>query len=119
MLLLVEPYADLREGILQQLFSGDTPQKTISDRFFYAIAEHIHYKKDLFIDMLKPSQAQLEEKTTREAPCKSCKEFMCVLQCWRGDSGTYQSLHEGDTGPVQCVCWKEPSGEFHVQLKHY
>ena len=94
MLLLVEPYAELTEGILQQLFSGDTPQKTISDRFFYAIAEHIHYKKDLFIDMLKPSQAQLEEKTTREAPCKSCKEFMCVLQCWRGDSGTYQSLRE-------------------------
>ena len=28
----------------------------------------------------------------------------------------YLPFFEGDTGPVQCVCWKEPSGEFYVLL---
>ena len=89
--LLVEPYAHLNEDILQELFSEET--ETISDRFIYSIAECIHYKKDLFTDILKPSLAQLDEKI-RQAPPGRCKEFVCVLQCWRGDSGTYQSLRE-------------------------
>ena len=91
-LLFVEPYANLKADILQEVFIGET--KVVSDRFLYAIAELIYYKKDLFIDMLKPSRAQLEEKIVREAPGGQCKEFLCVLQCWRGDSGTYQSLRE-------------------------
>ena len=91
-LLLVESYANLKSDILQQLLLGET--KMISDRFFYAIAELNYHQKDVFIDMLKPSLAQLEEKIVREAPGGQCKEFLCVLQCWRGDSGTYQSLRE-------------------------
>ena len=89
--LLVEPYAHLREDILQKLFSGET--ETIPDRFIYSIAECILHKKDLFTDILKPSLAHLDEKT-RQAPPGRCEEFVCVLQCWRGDIGTYQSLRE-------------------------
>ena len=88
--LLFEPYANLNVNILQQLFSDET--KVVSDKFLYTVAEHIHYKKDFFRDMLKPSHAQLEEKINKEAPDGQCKQFMCMLQCWRGDSGTYQSL---------------------------
>ena len=92
-LLFVEPYANLKADILQEVFIGET--KVVSDRFLYAIAELIYYKKDLFIDMLKPSRAQLEEKIVREAPGGHiAKSSVCVLQCWRGDSGTYQSLRE-------------------------
>ena len=90
-LLLVEPYANLKADILQQLFNGET--KMVSDKFLYAIAELIDYKKGLFIDMLKPSRAQLADKI-RQALGGDIEEFVCVLQCWRGDSGTYQSLRE-------------------------
>ena len=91
-LLLVEPYANLKSDILQQLFIGET-KKMVSDKFLYEIAELIYYKKDLFIDMLKPSRAQLADKI-RQALGGDIEEFVCVLQCWRGDSGTYQSLRE-------------------------
>ena len=90
-LLVVEPYANLKAGILQQLFNGET--KVVSDKFLYAIAELIDYKKGLFIDMLKLSRAQLADKI-RQALGGDIEEFVCVLQCWRGDSGTYQSLRE-------------------------
>ena len=90
-LLLVEPYANLNADILQQLFNGGT--KVVSDKFLYAIAELIDYKKGLFIDMLKPSRAQLADKI-RQALGGDIEEFVCVLQSWRGDSGTYQSLRE-------------------------
>ena len=91
-LLLIEPYAYLRESILQEIFIGDT-EKVVSDKFLYDIAEHMYDKKDLFIDMLKPSRAQLADKI-RQALGGDIEEFVCVLQCWRGDSGTYQSLRE-------------------------
>ena len=91
-LLLVEPYANLKADILRQLFIGET-KKVVSDRFFYEVAEHIYDKKDLFIDMLKLSRAQLADKI-RQALGGDIEEFVCVLQCWRGDSGTYQSLRE-------------------------
>ena len=91
-LLLVEPYADLKADIIRQLFIGET-KKVVSDRFLYEVAEHIYDKKDLFIDMLKPSRAQLADKI-RQALGGDIEEFVCVLQCWRGDSGTYQSLRE-------------------------
>ena len=90
-LLLVEPYANLKADILQQLFNEET--KVVSDKFLYAIAELIDYKKGLFIYMLKPSRAQLADKI-RQALGGDIEEFVCVLQCWRGDSGTYQSLRE-------------------------
>ena len=90
--LLVEPYANLKADILQQLFIGET-KKVVSDKFLYEVAEHIYNKKNLFIDMLKPSRAQLADKI-RQALGGDIEEFVCVLQCWRGDSGTYQSLRE-------------------------
>ena len=91
-LLLVEPYANLGVDILQQLFSGET--NVISDKQLRDIAEQIHYKKDIFVAMLKVIKGQLEERISREAPFGEISEFVCVLQCWRGDSGTYQSLRE-------------------------
>ena len=91
-LLLVEPYANLKADILRQVFIGET-KEMVSDKFLYEITELIYYKKDLFIDMLKPSRAQLADKI-RQALGGDIEEFVCVLQCWRGDSGTYQSLRE-------------------------
>ena len=91
-LLRFEPYANLKADILRQLFIGET-KEMVSDKFLYEIAELIYYKKDLFIDMLKLSRAQLADKI-RQALGGDIEEFVCVLQCWRGDSGTYQSLRE-------------------------
>ena len=91
-ILLVEPYAHLNEDILQKLFSGETEK--IPDSFFYRIAVRIYNKEDQYNHMLKLDRAHLEEKFLHDAPAGQCNKFMCVLQCWRGDSGTYQSLRE-------------------------
>ena len=91
-ILFVEPYANLKADILQQLFMGET-KKLVSVSFLYRIAELIYFKKDHFIDMLKTSRAHLADKI-RKALGGDIEEFVCVLQCWRGDSGTYQSLRE-------------------------
>ena len=94
-LLLVEPYANLKADILQRLFSEET-KKVVSNREFYSIAECIHYKKAIFLSILKVSQGQLENMIGREPPFSEFKAFYCLLQCWREDSAshTYQSLRE-------------------------
>ena len=93
-LLLFEPYANLRRSILQQIFIGAREsKKVVSDKFLYTVAELIDYKKNYFIETLKPSRAQLADKI-RQALGSDIEEFVCVLQCWRGDSGTYESLRE-------------------------
>ena len=89
--LLFEPYAHLGKDILNKLFSGETV--TITDRFIYTVADRIYKKKERFISMLRLSRAQLADKI-RQALGGDIEEFVCVLQCWRGDSGTYQSLRE-------------------------
>ena len=91
-ILFVEPYAHLGEDILQNLFSKG--METIPDKILYSIAASIYNKEDQYIHMLKLNRAQLEEKVIQEAPAGPCNKFMCVLQCWRGDSGTYESLRE-------------------------
>ena len=92
-ILLFEPYAKLGATILQELFSDKTSHLLLSDRIIYMIAEQIYDQKENYIKVLKPSQSQLDEKI-RQAPPGRCEEFVCVLQCWRGDSGTCQSLRE-------------------------
>ena len=92
-LLLFEPYTKLGASVLQKLFSDENAKQVVSDRFLYSIAEQIYDQKEHYISMLRPSRAQLAEKI-RQAPPGRCEEFVCVLQCWRGDSGTYQSLRE-------------------------
>ena len=90
-LLFFEPYADIDADILKLLFSGEA--KVVSDKFLYGVADRIYHKKDLFALMLKVSHSQVTERI-RQAPPGRCEEFVCVLQCWRGDSGTFQSLRE-------------------------
>ena len=92
-LLLVEPYANLRINILQQLFSGETIE-VVSDKWFHEITECIHCKKDVFLAMLNVSQGRLENMVATQSSVSEFKTFFCMLQCWRGDSGTYQSLRE-------------------------
>ena len=99
-LLLVEPYANLKADILQQLFNGGT--KVVSDKFLYAIAELIDYKKGLFIDMLKPSRAQLADKI-RQALGGDIEEFVCVLQSWRGDSGCEPTGDVPNLNELSCI----------------
>ena len=89
-LLLVEPYTNLGVNILQQLFDRKT--EVVSDSFLYTIAELIPYERDSLIKMLKVSRIQLDHLMMQNG--SSSIDLMCVLQCWRGDSGTYQSLRE-------------------------
>ena len=112
-LLLFEPYANLRADNLQQLFSKEA--NDVSDKFLYAIAEQIYKKKELFIEMLIHSRGQLEEKIANDAPSGQCKEFLCVLQCWRGDSGTYQSLSE-TLDRFSVFAGRNPLVSFHALL---
>ena len=95
--LLFEPYANLNSDILQDLFSGK--QEPLKDKLIEDIAERIHVKKDSFIKILNPfRQSQLGERTRHTlgagASSDPCGEFVCVIQCWMGDSGTYQSFQK-------------------------
>ena len=93
-LLLVEPYTNLNENVLQELFSGEA--KVVSDRFLYSVAECVHdkNKKDILLTMLNVSQGRLEDMIALQPPISKFKTYFLLLQCWRGDSGTYQSLRE-------------------------
>ena len=91
-LLLFEPYANLGVNILQQLFDRKTEVHVVSDSFLCTIAELIPNEKDSLIEMLKVSRIRLDHLMIQNG--SSSIDLMCVLQCWRGDSGTYQSLRE-------------------------
>ena len=86
-----EPYAELGAEILRELFSSSNTKLAISDNFLNSIACHTHEKEHLFTKILRPSSPVQPKHETVESSVGSC---LSVLQSWRGDSGTYQSLRE-------------------------
>ena len=74
-LLLVEPYANLKADILQQLFNGET--KVVSDKFLSAIAELIDYKK--CVHRTRPYSMLTPSPTSRD-PHGPAREFLDIFQ---------------------------------------
>ena len=111
-LLYFEPYAQLGERILHELFSEEKPHrdKEVSDEFLYRIADQVHKKKEMFVELFNPPATMLHERI-REAPSGPTHEIARVFQLWRDRSdGTYQCLRKeldqfsvfGGRNPLTC-----------------
>ena len=111
-LLYFEPYAQLGERILHELFSEEKPHcdKQVTDEFLYRIADQVHKKKEMFIELFKSPATMLHERI-REAPPGPTHEIARVFQLWRDRSdGTYQCLRKeldqfsvfGGRNPLTC-----------------
>ena len=111
-LLYFEPYAQLGERILHELFSEENPHcdKEVTDEFLYRIADQVHKKKEMFVELFKPPATMLHERI-REAPPGPTHEIARVFQLWRDRSeGTYQCLRKeldqfsvfGGRNPLTC-----------------
>ena len=93
-LLYYEPYAHLKESILQTLFEKPPNcEKEVSDSFLYEMADCIHTKMDYFVKMLKP-QASMLQNMIDQAPPGSTHAIVRLFQLWRlrSSKGSYQCL---------------------------
>ena len=95
-LLRFEPYADVGEHLLHQLFHEQNPQglDTIPDEYFLHLSDCIHHKLDNFIKLFETSSTQLNWRLEHR-PSGTPLEMVEVLQMWReqhGSKGTYQTL---------------------------
>ena len=95
-LLYFEPYANLGENILRELFDDGNPnyQKVVSNDFLYRIADRVHQKKDTFIQLFNLPTTLLHDRMCRAADGPTHK-FVEVLKLWRDcmcNEGSYQSL---------------------------
>jgi len=95
-LLRFEPYADVGEHLLRQLFHELNPQglDTIPDEYFLHLSDRIYHKLDNFIKLFETSFTQLNWRL-EQRPSGSPHEMVEVLQMWReqhGSKGTYQTL---------------------------
>ena len=115
-LLYFEPYAQLGERILHELFSEEKPHcdKEVTDEFLYRIADQVHEKKEKFVKLFKSPATMLHERI-REAPPGPTHEIARVFQLWRTCSdGTYQCLRKeldqfsvfGGRNPLTCRTFK-------------
>ena len=95
-LLYFDPYAQLGERILHELFSEEKPHcdKEVTDEFLYRIADQVHRKKEMFAELFKSPATMLHERI-REAPPGPTHEIVRVFQLWRDRSeGTYECLRK-------------------------
>ena len=93
-LLYYEPYAHLKESILQRIFEQPPNcEKEVSDAFLYEMADCIHTKMDYFVKMLKP-QASMLQNLIDQAPPGSTHAIVRVFQLWRlrSSQGSYHCL---------------------------
>ena len=95
-LLHFEPYADLGQDILHELFDDQNPSYTeeVSDDFLFGIANRAEHKLDLFKKMLNlpPGSVQF---LVSQAPPGSAHALHHLLLCWRERSkGSRQCLRE-------------------------
>ena len=96
-LLRFEPYADIGEDLLQQLFCEKKLQDrdaVIHDEYIHHISDRIHHQLDNFIKLFKTSSTQLDLRM-EQRPCGESLKMVEVLQMWRekhGRQGTYQTL---------------------------
>ena len=96
-LLSFEPYADLGEAILRELFdeSGPNYKKKLSNLFIYKIAERISKKKEMVKELFKPNATQLAERMSNAAFVNDEHEIIRILDIWKDTNDrTYQCLRE-------------------------
>ena len=95
-LLHFEPYDNLGEVLLQELFNENNPEyhQQITDEFIYRISEHMHDKTDDYITIFKPSPLRLTNLTT---PPGDIHKLAQVFRLWKeeiGAKGTRCNLHK-------------------------
>ena len=95
-LLHFDPYANLGEVLLQELFNEDNPEhhQQITDEFIYRISEHMYDKTDDHITIFKPSPLRLTNLTT---PPGDIHKLAQVFRLWKeemGAKGTCCNLHK-------------------------
>ena len=93
-LLHFEPYANMEESLLRELYE-DTSQhhQAISDHMIYRIAECAHMNTDNYNAIFKPSQLKLASCTTTPGDVHKLAQ---ILQLWKekmGPDGTCCRLH--------------------------
>ena len=96
-LLSFEPYADLGEAILRELFDENGPnyKKKVSNLFIYKIAEHIPNRKEMIKELFKPNATQLAERMSNAAFVNDEHEIIRILDIWKDTNDrTYQCLRE-------------------------
>ena len=96
-LLSFEPYADLGEPILRELFDENDPnyKKKLSNLFIYKIAERIPKKKEMVKELFKPNATQLAERMSNAAFVNDEHEIIRILDIWKDTNDrTYQCLRE-------------------------
>ena len=96
-LLSFEPYTDLEEVILRELFNEEHPKyrEELSDVFISNIAERIAKRKEVFKALFKPKAAQLAMRMSKAAIVSDECEITQILNMWKDQTdGTYQCLRE-------------------------
>ena len=92
-LLYFEPYANMEESLLRELYEDPLQHhQAISDHLIYYIAERTHVNVDDYNTILKPSQLKLASCTTTPAVHKLAQ----ILRLWKekmGTDGTCCCLH--------------------------
>jgi len=90
-LLHFEPYADLGEDILKELFNEEKRDTELTDEFLYEIADmiaktkSIGHKKECLLRMFDPPRTMLQERI-RQAPEGVTHELVRIFQLWRDRS---------------------------------
>ena len=95
-LLYFEPYADIGETIIAQLFDEQNPcySEVVSDSFLYAIADKAHPKQSLFRKMLDLPASSVEFHQS-QAPPGPAHAMGHLLVCWKERSdGSRQCLRQ-------------------------
>ena len=94
-LLLFEPYIDLGEDILKDLFDKEKEDKKLTDKFLYAIADQIvgntyskdiDHKKECFLKLFGPRCPTLLQERVSRAPGGLTHELVRIFQLWRDRS---------------------------------
>ena len=88
-LLHFEPFMDLGEDIINELFSKE--EFTVTDESLAHISDRACSNTDMFIKMLDISRSSLESKVS-SAPTGAASKLLCALQLWRNKEGSYSSL---------------------------
>ena len=95
-LLSFEPYADIGEHLLHQLFHEQNLQESdiIPEEYFLNLSDRIYHKLNHFVTLFETSAIQLKWHMDQR-PSGSPHEMVEVLRMWReqhGSKGTYQML---------------------------
>ena len=95
-LLYFEPYANMGESIISELFDEQEPRykEVISDGFLYTIADQVYHKIDLFQKLLGLPASSVEFYQS-QAPSGPAHAMGHLLVCWKERSdGSRQCLRQ-------------------------